>query len=305
MSKSTFTPEKVRELSERLYHCRLSYRVDAITEWLEQNHPEPVVVGLSDKQVVELHQALSIAPPERMPKAVIKDYLRTQTFTQPEVKEVVVGLSDEQVDLLGCLLYPASKTFERARECYGYQNAIRDFLKTQTFTQQYRTDGFAEMQLEECGIEYRALKEELEQLKSQQFMPDWNTAPDWANWLAQDETGDWFYFEKKPTAGEDGWMHNNGTYESTYAFVKNWQQTLQERPQPTPKVEVGQVWRHASEGEGGDDYEVTEVVTLEGKFKIGDDWQEDVVMITYENAAQDVYRRILSDFLAKFEQVQS
>lgn len=28
--------------------------------------------------------------------------------------------------------------------------------------------------------------------------PDWAGAPEWANWLAQDENGKWFWFEREP-----------------------------------------------------------------------------------------------------------
>jgi hypothetical protein len=28
--------------------------------------------------------------------------------------------------------------------------------------------------------------------------PDWMDAPDWANWLAMDEDGEWFWHESKP-----------------------------------------------------------------------------------------------------------
>ena len=243
MSKEVFIPEKVREFASQF--TALSFDVErVIAAWLEQNPIEPVVVGLSDKQVVELHQALSMAPPERTPKAVIKDYYSSQAIQM-------------------------------------------------TYQKMYN-------ELHDCFVD---LQKELEQLKSQ-AVPNWDSAPEWANWLAQDECGTWSWFDTKPNWIGDRW--NTFMRKSKFASGSiNWQQTLQERPKPTPQVEVGQTWRHDSEGEGGDDYEVTEVTTLEGKFKIGDEWQEDVVMITYENAAQDVYRRILSDFLAKFEQVQS
>lgn len=29
--------------------------------------------------------------------------------------------------------------------------------------------------------------------------PSWDDAPDWAGWLAQDGTGAWFWYERRPT----------------------------------------------------------------------------------------------------------
>lgn len=28
--------------------------------------------------------------------------------------------------------------------------------------------------------------------------PDWKDAPDWANWLAMDADGEWWWYERKP-----------------------------------------------------------------------------------------------------------
>lgn len=33
--------------------------------------------------------------------------------------------------------------------------------------------------------------------------PSWDDAPEWAEWLAQDGTGDWYWFELKPSLHED------------------------------------------------------------------------------------------------------
>ena len=36
------------------------------------------------------------------------------------------------------------------------------------------------------------------QLVTNNDKPDWKGAPEWANWLAQDEDGPWFWFQLKP-----------------------------------------------------------------------------------------------------------
>lgn len=86
--------------------------------------------------------------------------------------------------------------------------------------------------------EYQDVKKELEQLKSQQFSPDWSTAPEWADWLAQNEYGEWSWFESEPKPREYCWWHTVTTDSKRASANKNWQQTLQERPKPEPTQQV-------------------------------------------------------------------
>lgn len=32
--------------------------------------------------------------------------------------------------------------------------------------------------------------------------PDWKDAPEWAKWLARDQAGNWYWFEKRPICTE-------------------------------------------------------------------------------------------------------
>lgn len=64
--------------------------------------------------------------------------------------------------------------------------------------------------------------------------PDWKDAPQWANFLAQDESGHWFWYEKEPRVGARGnwvWGSNN---KFCSAFARNdgdgWTETLESRP---------------------------------------------------------------------------
>jgi len=67
--------------------------------------------------------------------------------------------------------------------------------------------------------------------------PDWNSpdCPRWANYLAQDVDGGWFWFQNKPTYGQFGWMHGGGMY----ARVRptDCGSTLEERPVHEEKKE--------------------------------------------------------------------
>ncbi|WP_432786925.1 hypothetical protein AAEX37_00990 [Oligella sp. MSHR50489EDL] len=44
--------------------------------------------------------------------------------------------------------------------------------------------------------------------------PTWNTAPDWANYLARDKSGEWNWFECEPSIDEstDSWLNNKGIF---------------------------------------------------------------------------------------------
>jgi len=67
--------------------------------------------------------------------------------------------------------------------------------------------------------------------------PHWDDAPSWANWLAQDEEGDWHWFESEPVAdscqsklgfwrrieGRCNWARKTPCY-------RHWHETLTDRP---------------------------------------------------------------------------
>ena len=63
--------------------------------------------------------------------------------------------------------------------------------------------------------------------------PDWKDAPEWANWVAMDFDGTWYWYEKQPYKCTcfDGW---NYEYESRWEHVVNkdtsWDKSLQQRP---------------------------------------------------------------------------
>jgi len=74
--------------------------------------------------------------------------------------------------------------------------------------------------------------------------PNWDDAPDWANWLAQDEDGEWYWFEHRPVLDDGTWVKNTGTssdLEYTMADFAGlgdkpmdcWE-TLQRRPSSDP-----------------------------------------------------------------------
>lgn len=206
--------EKVRELEERVRaEPAQKYRVEMIERWLEQNQPQPVVVGLTDEQV---------------------DKFATW--------------------------YGLSTTEQRRLYC-----DLKKFLLTQTFA------------------------------LPQQLKPSWESAPDWANWLAQDKDNQWLWYEDKPYPKAGNWYQDR---RSTLVKFKNWTQTLEQRPKPPePQIEVGQVWRNLKNKEN---YTVKSL----GLVKIGEEWQESVIYwLTACEINPTEFTRTLEDFLAKFERV--
>lgn len=212
--------ENVRELACEVVHCNSYSAVERITKWLEQNQPEPVVVGLSDGQLYDIAQLLASSPDEFNGNIqVIKNYLAAQTFTQPN------------------------------------ESLIADNLK---------------------------LSKELEQLKSQQFQPNWDDAPKNT------------YYARLQIE----WL--NKMYQQIGINVL----AQQERPKSDTLVEPKQRWMYK---QNGDYYVVTDVQTIKGLSKFDDIWIEDQMIISYvsENdtpiSNAQIYTRPFTQFISKFE----
>ena len=76
--------------------------------------------------------------------------------------------------------------------------------------------------------------------------PNWTDAPEWAQWLAQDSDGEWYWFEEEPMLAEDRDDTGDGVFMypvSEYKFNilnselagkdcynPNWRDTLESRP---------------------------------------------------------------------------
>ena len=63
--------------------------------------------------------------------------------------------------------------------------------------------------------------------------PEWNEdTPKWANWLAQDSTGYWYWWENKPMAASFGMWGLGGQFCRAGKEIpdEKWNQTLESRP---------------------------------------------------------------------------
>ena len=66
--------------------------------------------------------------------------------------------------------------------------------------------------------------------------PDWKDAPGWANWLAQDQSGQWWWFEHSVERCDDGWAWANPSSSGRFRKTDDppdWQDTLEDRPSKT------------------------------------------------------------------------
>lgn len=70
--------------------------------------------------------------------------------------------------------------------------------------------------------------------------PEWSEAPEWANWLAQDLNGSWYWYASRPSEGVTHWRAADVTGQSLVPSVARykgndepeWKETLEERPDP-------------------------------------------------------------------------
>lgn len=67
--------------------------------------------------------------------------------------------------------------------------------------------------------------------------PDWNDAPEWARYMAQDSDGSWFWYENEPIA-QKSYFLSNGNLQPCRKENPNWRSTVEERPVPNPEPEV-------------------------------------------------------------------
>lgn len=60
--------------------------------------------------------------------------------------------------------------------------------------------------------------------------PNWDNSPKWANYLAQDQSGTWYWFENEPSRNRLGeWVCGYGDCEPAVSNTE-WAETLEKRP---------------------------------------------------------------------------
>ena len=61
--------------------------------------------------------------------------------------------------------------------------------------------------------------------------PSWDDAPEWANFLAMDSSGKWYWYENKPHEAGDKFFSPEGIFEPAKPNYSGWRETLEERPE--------------------------------------------------------------------------
>ena len=59
--------------------------------------------------------------------------------------------------------------------------------------------------------------------------PEWKDAPEWANYLAMDSDGEWFWYESPPGIGLKCWRVSEGAC-SNAGTEQHWRETKEARP---------------------------------------------------------------------------
>ena len=63
--------------------------------------------------------------------------------------------------------------------------------------------------------------------------PNWEDAPEWANWLAMDADGEWYWFEEEPEIEGDGWDLYKSMQQNRHELAsagRCWTQSLERKP---------------------------------------------------------------------------
>jgi len=59
--------------------------------------------------------------------------------------------------------------------------------------------------------------------------PSWDDAPEWAQWLAKDKDGTWYWYEYQPIVAHGQWyMTEDGRWEAV--ITDSWNDSLEPRP---------------------------------------------------------------------------
>jgi hypothetical protein len=260
------THEQINRLCDHLNgygrnHCLYTHHINSFLD-KEVFEVKETVVGLSDEQA-ENFIKFYWNTNANFGADTYKEWAKTQTFATPEVKEIPIELSDSQIQELAKIMVEAYDKHWGGINVGKIAAEIIEFLKTQTFLQQH------------------------------QFTSDWSTAPEWANWFAQDCDGQCLWYERKPTLDSlfGVWKQDRGEVMFAEGFFKDWDKSLQQRPTPpAPKVEVGQFWRFKNSDDKG--YKLVALTQIEGI---------DYAVLELKNGQYPSYDK--ESFFAEFERV--
>lgn len=68
--------------------------------------------------------------------------------------------------------------------------------------------------------------------------PEWNTAPRWANFVAMDSSGAWYWYSERPVLDASLGMWCAGGHNTEAVKFQSWQESLSVREGSLPPVEL-------------------------------------------------------------------
>jgi hypothetical protein len=60
--------------------------------------------------------------------------------------------------------------------------------------------------------------------------PNWSDSPSWAEYLAMDYDGVWYWYKEKPTLSVSRWKSTDHWIRHAEVITQDWRDTLEERP---------------------------------------------------------------------------
>ena len=124
---------------------------------------------------------------------------------------------------------------------------LRYFMMTNNETAKRESVGFAFTDAMATREEFNAAADRL------RGKPDWKDAPVWAQWLAQDSYGDWYWYprqENPPMQSTVGFV-NKSAHRCKNAcsgkVIGDWRNTLEKRPQQNAEPAPAKPWFEAGE----------------------------------------------------------
>ena len=124
------------------------------------------------------------------------------------------------------------KLIDEAIDAFGFKVNI----EMASFFRGKKGDLYHSVRCDE-GVQTRLLctnEEYLARIAERQNKPSWDDAPEWANWIAQDYNGEWYFFEDKPPIKCDVAFANSVDdmclFASKGEVIGRWQDTLEEDP---------------------------------------------------------------------------
>lgn len=58
--------------------------------------------------------------------------------------------------------------------------------------------------------------------------PSWSDAPEWANWLAMDHNGEWYWYKSEPVTMNNRYWNTDEEFEFAGIEDNGWQDSLEQ-----------------------------------------------------------------------------